>query len=68
MNNVTQIKNDFNRLAEKLGCAARLAGSAKNPKFQMFTGQTTPDGFEVVIGIDANKFGQLISKYPELHD
>jgi predicted ribosome quality control (RQC) complex YloA/Tae2 family protein len=68
MKNTRQIKNDFNRLAEELGCAARLSGNAKKPKFEMFTGQITSDGFEVVIGIDANKFGQLISKYPQLHD
>jgi hypothetical protein len=61
------IKNDFNRLAETLGCRARLAGNAKSPKFQMFTGNITSDGYEMVISIDANKFAQLISNYPELH-
>jgi len=62
------IKNDFNRLAETLGCRARLSGNAKKPMFQMWTGSVTFDGFEVVIGIDANRFGQLISNYPQLQD
>lgn len=44
------IKNDFNRLAEKLGCKARLAGNLKKPKFQMWTGEITHDGYEVVVG------------------
>jgi hypothetical protein len=61
------IKNEFNRTAERLGCKARLAGTAKNPKFQEFTGSISSDGYEIVIGIDANRFGQLISKFPELH-
>lgn len=68
MKTTREIKNEFNRLSEELGCLARLAGNAKKPKFQMFTGQITSDGYEVVVGIDANKFGQLISKYPQLHD
>jgi hypothetical protein len=62
------IKNDFNRLAETLGCKARLAGNAKKPMFQMWTGSVSCDGYEIVIGIDANKFGQLISNYPDLQN
>jgi hypothetical protein len=61
------IKNDFNRLAEKLGCKARLAGNARNPKFQMWTGSISSDGYEIVVGIDSQTFAKLINNYPELH-
>ena len=64
--NTKAIKNDFNRLAEQLGCKARLAGNAKSPKFQMWTGSVSYDGYEIVIGVDANKFGQLIANYSQL--
>jgi len=62
-----QIQNDFNRLAAKLGCKARLAGNKRRIKLQMFTGEITKDGYEIVVGIDSTKFAQLINKYPELH-
>lgn len=62
-----QIKNEWNRKAEELGCVARIAGNKKSPSFEMWTGSVTSDGYEVVVKIDANKFGQLISRFPELH-
>lgn len=63
-----QTKNDFNSLAEKLGCKARIGGDARKIKFFMWTGMVTHDGYEVIVGIDANKFSKLIAKYPELQE
>lgn len=62
-----QIKNEWNRKAESVGCVARIAGNKNKPSFEMWTGSVTSDGYEVVVKIDANKFGQLISRFPELH-
>jgi len=63
-----KIRNEFNRTAEKLGCRARLSGTAKSPKFEMWTGEVTHDGFEVVVGITVGVFCRMIGKYPELRD
>ena len=62
-----QIKNGFNRLAEKLGCKARLSGSGKKPILQEFTGSYIGD-HEIVIGVQAHRFSQLIEKYPQFHN
>ena len=62
-----QVQNDLNRLSEKLGCKARLAGNKRKIKLQMFTGQITSGGYEIVVGIDSTRFSQLIQNYPELH-
>ena len=59
------IKQSFNQLAQSLGCKARLAGNAKSPKFQELIGESV-DGYEIVVGITANRFGQLINNYPAL--
>jgi hypothetical protein len=66
--NTKQIKNTFNTLAQELGCKARICGNARNIELQMWTGSVTSDGYEIVVKIDAVKFGQLISKYPQLQD
>jgi len=61
------IKNGFNRLAETLGCRARIGGNAGKIWFAEWTGTTTPDGYEWIVGIDAARFGKLIANFPELH-
>lgn len=67
MNNTIAIRNEFNTLAQSLGCKARIGGNKRKIEFQMFTGTTTSDGFELVVKIDQTKFGYLIANFPQLH-
>lgn len=57
---------EFNRISESLGCKARIAGTKKKICFLEFTG-TIMNGYEIIIGIDANRFAQLINPFPALH-
>lgn len=62
------IKKRFNDLAFALGCKARLGGDARKIKFEMWTGELTKDGYEIVVGIPLNKFNKLVEPYPQLQD
>jgi hypothetical protein len=62
-----KIQNDFNNLADSLGCKARIGGTARNPKLFEFRGSYT-QGFEVWFPIDAYRFAQITNKYPQLQD
>ena len=65
-NSTIAIKNEFNTTAAKLGCKARIGGNKAKIEFQEYIGDSK--GFELVVKIDANRFGQLIAKYPQLQD
>lgn len=66
--NTRQIKNQFNRTAESLGCKARISGNAKKIRFEMWTGAVDSKGYEIVVGIDSTRFGSLIEPFPQLHN
>jgi len=61
-----QIKSQFNQEAAKLGSKARLGGNKAKIEFQEYVGDNK--GFEMVVKIDANRFAQLIAKYPTLQN
>lgn len=63
-----KIANEFNRKAEKLGCRARIGGNGKSPVFYEFRNGIDSQGYEIWYKCDAQKFGQLIAKYPDLQD
>ncbi len=64
--NTKNIKNSFNRIAEELGCVARLAGNNRKPEYQRVIGYS--NGFEMVVKISASEFCMLVSKYPLLQN
>jgi hypothetical protein len=58
---------EFNELAFRLGCRARLGGRGRQIELQMWLGTYAADGREWVVRIPASQFAQLIQKYPDLH-
>lgn len=61
-------KSEFNRLAEKIGCRARIEGTKKNIKFYEFCGRYTSDNCEIIYPISSQKFSQLIENFNELQN
>jgi hypothetical protein len=62
-----QIKNDFNRTAERLGSRARISGNAKKIILQECIGVDSK-GYEIVVKINDVRFSALTNSYPELVD
>lgn len=69
-----QINEKFNRLAESIGCKARVKYSKRNSaRYGRKTSVTfyevigiTSDGYEKIVKIDAHRFSVLTAKYDAL--
>lgn len=70
-----RISEKFNDKAQNLGCSARIElkrtkrkGIAYVKTVMLEFSGSEQDGHEIWYPIDLNRFGQLINKYPELHN
>lgn len=59
-----EIMENFNKLAEKLGCKARVKGR-KNIEFYECIGIDSK-GYEIIVKVRSDRFAVLVNKYPQL--
>lgn len=63
-----QVAQEFNTLAQNLGCEARLVLTYKTQKHQRYTGYGSKDGYEMVVDVTSDEFDRLTKPFPSLYN